>query len=284
MQPMIASRLTTDAQRVVFAVSSDAEPSRSLLRAAELARAFGAQLHVLRVLPQRERFGGLLPSPPPVDDAASLERFLEACRRTQLWCNQALSQPLPDDCWDVRLGDFLHEVRAYVAEVGATWLALAPQWHRFGRVVTNLARTAGLPVLVARARTSGGAIVAATDLADRRFPVLNQAAAIGRRLDRPPVAVHNLPPGAGEAPDDQSRAREGRLDRAARRIVGAESVIVHERDPVEGILSQARDRDAELIVVGTHPRSWLRRTFAPSVSSEVVNRTSRDVLVTPLRS
>ncbi len=44
-----------------------------------------------------------------------------------------------------------------------------------------------------RART--GAIVAATDLTDARFPVLRQASHLAERMDERATVVHNVPSG-----------------------------------------------------------------------------------------
>ena len=50
-------------------------------------------------------------------------------------------------------------------------------------------------------------------------------------------------------------------------------------DPAEAILRSADEHDADIIVVGTHDRGWFARLFEPSVSTEVVKRSPRPVLV-----
>jgi nucleotide-binding universal stress UspA family protein len=62
----------------------------------------------------------------------------------------------------------------------------------------------------------------------------------------------------------------------------AEIVIANERDAVDAILEHARRRNADLIVVGTRSHSWLSRNLLGSVSTELVDRAIRSVLITPL--
>lgn len=53
-------------------------------------------------------------------------------------------------------------------------------------------------------------------------------------------------------------------------------------DAVGTIVSVAQEIDADLIVLGTHDRSWLSRLFDPSVSSGVIHRAPCSVLVVRL--
>ncbi len=50
-------------------------------------------------------------------------------------------------------------------------------------------------------------------------------------------------------------------------------------DPASGILATAEERDASMIVLGTHNRGWLSRLFRPSVADAVLQQTQRPVLV-----
>jgi nucleotide-binding universal stress UspA family protein len=195
--------------------------------------------------------------------------------------------------WDVRVGAFIPEVRRRAAELRATWIAVAPQWRNTGRMVTSLARKTGLSVLLARGSTDGTSIVAATDLSDLRYPVLIAASALGRQLGQNVVALHNHTPSrlrprlAPRAPqlqtDDTAEIRKRLLTSVARAIsADSEPVVANELDAVEAILREARMRNAELIVVGTRSHSWLHRAVVGSVSTALVDRTVRSVLVTPL--
>jgi nucleotide-binding universal stress UspA family protein len=63
---------------------------------------------------------------------------------------------------------------------------------------------------------------------------------------------------------------ERRVQARAERAVG---------DPADRILEEARRRDADLVVVGSHGKRLARRLLLGSVSAEVVNRAQCPVLV-----
>jgi len=50
-------------------------------------------------------------------------------------------------------------------------------------------------------------------------------------------------------------------------------------DPADAIVQAARQHAVDVIVVGSHDRSWLSRVFSPSVSSDVVKHSDIPVLV-----
>jgi nucleotide-binding universal stress UspA family protein len=60
----------------------------------------------------------------------------------------------------------------------------------------------------------------------------------------------------------------------------AERVIV-EKAPAEAILDMAKATDADLIVIGTHGRTGLRRVILGSVAEKVLHHTERTVLCIP---
>jgi nucleotide-binding universal stress UspA family protein len=57
--------------------------------------------------------------------------------------------------------------------------------------------------------------------------------------------------------------------------------LVWEGDPAEAILEAARAERADLIVLGSRPRTNLRRLILGSVSSEVARRADCEVVVIP---
>jgi nucleotide-binding universal stress UspA family protein len=69
-------------------------------------------------------------------------------------------------------------------------------------------------------------------------------------------------------------------DAAAAGITDAEVEVVA-GDPVLEICRAAERHDVDLIVLGAHDRSLLRRMLVPSVSTGVVRETTRPVLVVP---
>lgn len=93
--------------------------------------------------------------------------------------------------------------------------------------------------------------------------------------------------------DDPSIAGARDVDEAARQLVdeGEQTVIesglredetiVEVGDPAAAIERAARERDADMIVVGSNHRSLFERLFSPSVSKEVLQESERPVLVVP---
>jgi nucleotide-binding universal stress UspA family protein len=85
--------------------------------------------------------------------------------------------------------------------------------------------------------------------------------------------------------DDSTTLRGARLNAMNDNIdANAEAVVTGEPEPAEAILREARARDADIVVVGTHPKNWFSRIVSGSVAVDVVNGAKRSVLVMPLQS
>lgn len=281
---------------VLFALFEDGRPTASLLRAVALARVLDADLHVLRVLPELTRVNTLFPQNNVMDAVRTVERTLQTNRATRAWLRSCLHEEESDvEHFAVAHGGFVEKVAEHAAELDALLIVVPPREGRMGRTITSLASTSGVPVLVARAATKDETIVAATDLESEGYPVLRRAAQLGQQLDAPVIAVHNVNPmsvvvGIDMAwpvtvlPGDPTReARRARLMRATDKLpADARAVVRNEVNPVDAILAEARQHDADLVVVGTRKRGWFDRLVGGSVAAQVVNRAKRSVLVTPL--
>lgn len=279
--------------RVLFAAPAGGRPVVGLRRAAELAWALGAELHVLRVVPGLTRANVLFPQLHIIEAMTAVSKALLEARHTQDWCDRELPEGLLDERLHVRTGAFVDEAAACALELDAE-LIVVPSNGLKGADVASLGRAAGRPVLAARPSTERPTIVAATNLEDEGYPVLRRAAALGRRLEVPVVAVHNVTPRTmvagvdtswlltvlpgGAALDDRRRRLAKALERCG---IASEAVVASEHDPAQAILGQARARDADIIVVGTRPRSWLGGLSAEGVAAKVVDEARRSVLVTP---
>ncbi len=70
------------------------------------------------------------------------------------------------------------------------------------------------------------------------------------------------------------------------RAVGipAEELVVEAGSPHEGILKVAVERDADVIVMGTHGRTGLVRAVIGSVADKVVRHSQVPVVLVPLKS
>jgi nucleotide-binding universal stress UspA family protein len=97
------------------------------------------------------------------------------------------------------------------------------------------------------------------------------------------VHVMALPPAGGPATTEMLEGGRGELERAglAAAKVYPRQVIGHLRlgDPAHEILQRAAQLSADLIVVGTHGRTGLKRLLVGSVAEVVVRRASCPVVV-----
>jgi len=279
---------------LLFALPDSGLPTASLRRALALACTLEAKLHVLRVV-----FGRwpLSPASPQVDlltITRSAEYVTQSDRRLREWLTEVSPAGWLSDDVCTRSGDFVSHTAARALQIDASLIVVPPDERHAGEVAVKLACAAQRPVLVARSATFEESIVAATDLKDLAYPVLRTAASLSRRLDAPVIALHNLSPlmqipsrkrGSAVAPDagrSRAQARE-HLERALRRLSSQTSAVVaDEVDPVDAILREAQARNADMIAVGTRPRSWLERLLVGSLAARVVNGTERSVLVVPI--
>jgi nucleotide-binding universal stress UspA family protein len=175
-------------------------------------------------------------------------------------------------------------------------VALAPRKRRFGTLVTTLAHASGVPVVVLRPATSQHAIVAATNLEEVDYPVLRKAIELGEQLHERVIPVHNVTPlSVVVSPDSmlppitvwpgrgETEVRRVRLAHAVDQLhIAARGLVANDVNPAEAILRVARVEDADVVIVGAHPRSWFGRLVSGSVAAQVVNRARRSVLVVPL--
>ena len=254
----------------------------ALRRAYALARAFQGQLLVLRVLPGSPRHNVLLPHLSLLHAMGDLARMQQVLEETRAQCEPHAPGLLAEQIV-VRQGGHIHEAYRAARELQASLIVLPRQRGVSGREAAWLASMSDVPVLVARPATRGEAIVAATDMLDPGYPVLRQAAAWSQRLESPLVCVHNegdTPPG----PSHAARSAVDLLQVAMRFGRDAESVVARRSDPVETILGEARTREADLVVVGVRPHTWLDLFSARGLATRLVDRARRSVLLTPIRT
>ena len=275
-----SSTIATPGRLRVLLVLSEAKGNAwSIRRANKLSEVYGAELCVLAVMSPREPF--TLPYS-GVEVSDRIER-----RLVEVLGHGAEGR------MQIRCGMFVDEVVAGARSLDARVIVLEPRKKRCGSEVAKIVRRSRVPVLVARDSAPDEVIVAATDLSDPNMPVMQRAARLSVRLSEPVVVVHNLSPfssmSGGQAhwslaPRDDERSRRWTRLRQASRQLGLDTsvtLVCDEANPTEAIVQTARTRNADLVVVGTHRRSWLGRLFHRSVAVQVVNRAQRSVLVTP---
>ncbi len=287
-------RTPARAPRVLFAAYPGGRPSGALLRAHAFARIFGGELTVLRVLPSGVPSNMLFPHLNLRCALIELGRFTKAIRRTRALSDSTLPEPLPEGRVLVRDGDFDATVARVALEIGADLIVLPPAEGRSGLRVTTLSAKTGAPVLVAREAKSCDVVVAATDLADDRYPVLSRAAEIAARLGTSVVLVHNI---STREIDDAHEggiparwiALAGEIERRRRKLLRLgeamaadfEPVVANRQNAAEAIIDAARERDADLIVVGMRAAVNVQGQVVAGTAAAVVESTRRSILVLP---
>ena len=281
--------------RILLALGDGLCPTTSLRRVTTLARALRAEVRVLQVVPAPSDVRPLLLRRGLAGIVGSVERTLAADRVTRPWLEGVLGDGMPAAQFRVREGDFVDKVAAYSADMNASLIVTPPQSSAFGATVAELALASNLPVLVAREAAPHGAIVAGTDLEDLDYPVLRQAADLARRLQASVVAVHNIKPMEAFSGVDLTwsidmlpwetgfdQGTNQLIDAADALVVEAVAIVRSEVNPTAAILDEVQKRDADLVVVGTRPHSWLERLLGDTVAVQVVDGARRSVLVIPL--
>jgi len=135
-------------------------------------------------------------------------------------------------------------------------------------------------------------IVHATDFSSSALPALRQTVALARRWRARVILLHVMTPPSpfvSEAPPssyDQLLAHARRatkrhltalLSRVRRKGVQASAVLA-EGVPAEEVLRVARRQRADLLVLGTHGRTGLRRALMGSVAERIVSQARCPVL------
>jgi nucleotide-binding universal stress UspA family protein len=161
-----------------------------------------------------------------------------------------------------------------------------------GGVTERVVRNAGCPVLVARP-SGKGQVLGATDFSDPALPAVDAAASEAKRRGAALALIHCfdfVAPVVGPAPEitdvalqalDEMRATARRRleETAARR--GGEAVF-RDGPAAAAIVETAGALPAELVVVGTHGRTGLKRLALGSVAEQVIRRAPCSVLVVRL--
>lgn len=283
---------------VLVATALDAAGDEAVRQAAELARLAGVSLVACHVLPEvygiRPLFPQLREADRVVADAtrARIAAVLEQRVRAHAGPAGAAA------AFRVEAGTPHSEVLRAADECAAGLVVVGSGSHgagaSLGGVAERIVRHAAVPVLVARPGTRG-AVLAATDFSDPALPAIEAGRDEAKRRARPFAIVHAvelrmLPMEAAEsAPtlvaagliDAETRRAQADLAQVAREY-GASEPIVRVGPPAQVVLEEASRLEADLVVVGTHGHSGLRRLTLGSVAESVVRAAGCSVLVVRL--
>lgn len=280
--------------RILFAGDHSACSRAAFEAARALAAESGAHLHVLNVLepvlvsePPGPARGARLPGILPPTTAAE-RREAEAHLR-------AAYQPGPGGPIDylVRDGDAPSEILHAADDVDADLIVVGTHGRgglerlAFGSVAEAVLRRSSRPVLVAR--SPGGArpeaafrrILHPSDFSGRSWPALGVARALARAHHARLILMHVAPAevltgGTFYAPADlgPERAELEKLREQSAQAGLDESVETRfaQGDPASEIVRSAEEAGCDLIVMGSHGRTGLRRLLMGSVAESVCRR------------
>jgi nucleotide-binding universal stress UspA family protein len=275
--------------------------------AAAIARAFGAELHLLHAIVLHDDFGG--PSFPEQHEVieALQERAGDLLSALAGVVKQAGVEVLRAERRGVSAAPVILD---YAEEQGIDLVVMATHGRRgfrklfLGSVAEEVVRHASVPVLTVRDRDRmEGAdgkvkILVAADLSPATATLVDHAALVAARTGasvcllhaiqvlRPGVVYEALPeiPGVSFAElESEARGRLEALVRDSGLDAQNTTVEVVEQPPAAAILDRcAGDGAADLVIVAHRQRSGVDRLFLGSVADRVVNRCSVPVLTVPV--
>jgi nucleotide-binding universal stress UspA family protein len=289
-------------QRILVAVDLSDASGNALRDARALADAAGGELAMVHVLPDFADFKSLFPQSSPTGLPATDEFAAKARDQIGRWAAEAAQDPNLELFLDK--GDPAATIVRRAESWGADLIVVGSQGRStlermfLGSVANKVVRTAHCPVLVSRPRRAGGNVIAATDLSDPSLPAIVQGAAEARRRGSHLVVVHVVDSSVGTfaasagglfgvtvalpPPELQTEVREAlvvSLSEAMERLGAPGDAVVLYGSPVAAIVEGANEREADLIVVGTHGRTGLSRAAVGSVAEGVVKQARCSVLV-----
>lgn len=284
--------------KVCIGTNFSPDADRALESAAHLARMLGAEVLVVHVVEPPRLYERILS---PVQ--SRLHSVEETSERAAERCRTLLAAPTMEGVrvdYQIRMGvpfvDLIDAARiahadlillGHQARSGAQRLLL-------GSTAERVLRKSPIPVLIAKKtfERAPRSILAATDLSDGSEPALQLAAALaghwGARLTLlhvvEPVAraeVWPLDPTRVELflaePEELEPEWQNVLEKIALNGVSFERLTLKGSAPAE-ITRTAKERDAELVVMGTHGRSGLVHVLLGSVAEHVARQAECSVL------
>ncbi|APR76652.1 universal stress protein [Minicystis rosea] len=287
--------------RVLVAIAFDASAVIAITRAEAMARVLDADLHVVHVVPGARWVDAIWPHRGALRGAPREAAVaVEAVHRL---CEKVLGRPIARDRISVRVGAVVPRIVEIASQLDASLVVLggdddAGDRLRSHGIVRRVVREVRRPVLVARPWSSSRAIVAATDFSCATFPTLTRAFELGARLHAPVTFVHSVDTimalvasstfgvaavMLGGMLRDAVAKRGEILQNVAERLGGGVDTIVLARENAAGaILEVARQRDADLIVVGSHRPDALGWLASGGTVEAVATTARRCVLTVPI--
>jgi nucleotide-binding universal stress UspA family protein len=279
-------------QTILVATDLSERSDRALRRAADLARRFGAALHVVHVVDDA------LPDSVAEAQRANVEALLGRQLRTAPFEGIEISAHVPfGDPWRT----ILEQAESLRADLAVLGIHRARGFlDRFrGTTIERVAAASPVPVLAVTAPVTGpySQPLVGVDFSECAARAARLAAVMAPGKALTLVNAYHIPyralalrsTGGGEMSKRDRlgieagiRAQAGAFDTDLGPDLTCEWVLV-EGTPAEAMATEARRRGADLICVGTHGRSWLSRAFLGSTAERMLADPPCDVLVVPLR-
>ncbi len=261
---------------VVLMLTTDSASTATIVRSVRVASALNARLVAVMAIPERAN------DDRPARVAAHVSNVL-----TRIF-------PLRGYELTVRPGSPVD----LAIEVGTSrsplFVIVGSGWK--SRPVSRIVDALEVPVLVSRDPHQGGELIGASDMTDDSYPVLSEARSLADALGRSLVYFHNARPASLFSTDplfgpaSYARMFHEKIREVATKRTELEeiappegvSTVVREANTVTALLELARDRDADIIVVGQRPRSRFARILGMGIAERLVEQSPRSVLVVPL--
>lgn len=286
---------------VVIGTSFDDASVVALARARAIAEMMGARLVIVHVLPPRTN---RLEKGAEASPARGDNLVMKTAQKALAWCSRLLDGSGVRSAIIIKRGSVAAGVLGVARELDSELIVIGdPREPRIMRFVdasnaAQIMEQALRPVLLARTPRKTRAIVATTNFIDDSFPALSRAAWLGAQTSAPVTFLHNVDaqdttdaavffaapfpvPETAVAPDVEDRRT--RLEVLARAMGSNISSTVSERaQATDAILDLARDRDADIIVVGTKTVRRSPERECPRTAIAVACGASASVLTVPM--
>ncbi|MCL2724705.1 MAG: universal stress protein [Polyangiaceae bacterium] len=274
-----------------------AEPAIALGHA--YAETMGASVTVLNVLPDALRH-------PPVPSRNENELAIDLKTRAKELVRAQVSRTIQSSAYDdsvrIEFGDPEDEIVRVAEELSAKLVVVGAKPRVgsdrvLGHIAERVVRYAHTSVLVARSRHTRRALVA-TDFTEGSLPAMRFGGLLAEKANVATTLLHVMqPPGnhtlasiamaLGSPWMPVPRGAMDHLKEFGRTTLEGFAKQYHfasfeqvEGDPTECILACAGSLDADLIVLGSHGRTGLRRLVLGSTAENVIRMSNRSVLVT----
>lgn len=285
-------------QPIFAAVRLDESGTEVLRQSVELAGHYKVKLYICHVLHDLLSVRPLFPQV-HLENAVQFAEF-EATARSALFARAAAFTNIEREGYELLI-EYGTEHSAILraaerVDAGLIVVGHGSQEHSLSGVSERIVRYAHCPVLIAR-REIEGCVLAGTDFSDPATPAVEAAVSEAQRRRRDLNIIHAvdiapfiLPPDGMttmmypiEFPGELRRALQERLDSCVAKA-SAKGGILADGAADSAILEATVSLPADLVVVGTHGRTGLRRLALGSIAESIVKEARCSVLVVRLDS